>query len=45
INSGIIYSGIAVISGLGGYTLGRVRTEKIHQKKQKPPNNSNSPSS
>ncbi|GAI01712.1 unnamed protein product [marine sediment metagenome] len=40
INHGIIYSGIAVISGLGGYTLGRVRTEKVYQKIQKPPNNS-----
>lgn len=45
IDHGIIYSGIAVISGLGGYTIGRVRTEKIYQKIQKPPNNSNSPSS
>lgn len=34
INSGIIYSGIAIISGLGGYTIGRVRTEKIYRKKQ-----------
>lgn len=37
INGGIVYSGIAVISGLGGYTLGRYRTEKIIAKRQKPP--------
>ncbi|GAI53500.1 unnamed protein product, partial [marine sediment metagenome] len=45
INHGIIYTGITIISGLGGYTLGRVRTAKIYEKKQKPPNNSDSPSS
>lgn len=44
INHGIVYTGITLLSGLGGYTLGRVRTEKIYRKKQKPPNNSNSPS-
>jgi len=35
IDGGIVYSGIATISGLGGYTLGRYRTEKILEKKYK----------
>lgn len=37
IDGGIIYSGIAVVSGLGGYTLGRYRTEKIIKNREKPP--------
>jgi len=40
LDHGIIYSGLVTISGLGGYTIGRVRTEKIYQQKQKPPDNS-----
>lgn len=28
LNGGIIYTGLAVISGLGGYTVGRVVTKK-----------------
>lgn len=34
INHGLIYTGITIISGLGGYTLGRFRTEKIYKNKQ-----------
>lgn len=37
IDHGIIYGGITAISGLGGYTLGRYRTEKIYEAKEKPP--------
>lgn len=35
INHGLIYTGITIISGLGGYTLGRFRTEKILKDKEK----------
>ena len=38
LNGGIIYTSLALLSGLGGYTIGRVRTEKIYRNKQKPPN-------
>lgn len=33
INHGIIYAGITIISGLGGYSVGRFRTEKIYKNK------------
>jgi len=28
INSGIIYTGLTIISGLGGYSVGRIITKK-----------------
>lgn len=28
INSGIIYTGLTIISGLGGYSIGRIITKK-----------------
>lgn len=33
IDHGIIYTGITIISGLGGYTVGRIITEKAQTKK------------
>lgn len=33
LNHGIIYAGISVVSGLGGYTLGKFRAEKVQKDK------------
>lgn len=33
INHGIVYAGITIISGLGGYSVGRFRKSKINHDK------------
>lgn len=33
INHGIIYTGLTIVAGLGGYSVGRIWTEKAKPKK------------